>query len=87
VTVRAGPGDAHRGAGLDEGLAFQDRLDGVDGRSGQRGQVREGFLADLAVGLAERAAQPTKLRPRPCYRREQGLRRAARKPQVTTTSR
>lgn len=61
VTVAAGPADAHRAAGFDEGRAFQHRLDRVDRGVRQRRQVRQGLLADLPVRLAERPAQQPRL--------------------------
>ena len=61
MAVRPGPGDLQRRAGIDQGRALQHRLDRIRCRGRQHRQVRQGFLADLAVGLAERAAQQPRL--------------------------
>ena len=58
VPVRPRPGDLERGVRVDERLAGQHRRGPRSIAAGGRArQVRQGFLADLAAGLAERAAQ------------------------------
>ena len=61
MAVRAGPGNCQRRAGVDQRRAFEHRLDRVHRRGRQRRQVRQGFLADLPVRLAERPAQQPRL--------------------------
>src|SRR5271163_2558064 len=56
MPVRQGAGDVELGAGADQGVALQRRLDRGDRGLGQHRQVGQGFLAHLGA-LAEGAAQ------------------------------
>ena len=56
VAVRQGPGDGDGAGGGDELLAFEAGVDQVDDVAGQRRQVGDGLVLDLA-GVAVGAAQ------------------------------